>query len=97
MPLALLEAMASGCVPVILGRISSGVPEIINDGGNGLLCSGEVEHVVSRLEHFSPKEMDAMGSEAWRTIRDGHFSMTRMLESYEALFQKVTASQRIKT
>ncbi len=90
MPLALLEAMAAGCVPVVAGTISSGVPEVITDGVNGILCSGEIEEVVRRLEDFGPKKMAALKDQAWKTIRDGNFSMARMVKSYEALFEALT-------
>jgi predicted O-methyltransferase YrrM len=39
LPLALVEAMARGCVPVA-AEMESGVPEIINSGENGLIVPG---------------------------------------------------------
>ena len=36
LPIAVMEAMACGCVPVCL-RIRSGIPELVDDGVNGLL------------------------------------------------------------
>ena len=37
MPNALIEAMAHGCVPVV-SRMTSGIPELVHDGENGLFA-----------------------------------------------------------
>jgi glycosyltransferase involved in cell wall biosynthesis len=52
-PIAVMEGMACGCVPVCL-RIRSGIPELVEDGVTGLLVDDRAEGFVTairRLRH----------------------------------------------
>jgi glycosyltransferase involved in cell wall biosynthesis len=48
LPLALLEAMASGVVPVVRS-IPSGIPELVHDGRTGLIVNNEPEEAAAAL------------------------------------------------
>lgn len=48
LPIALLEAMAAGVVPVVR-RIPSGIPELVDDGRTGLLVSEDPDEAAAAL------------------------------------------------
>ncbi|TWU21217.1 alpha-1,4-N-acetyl-D-galactosaminyltransferase [Novipirellula galeiformis] len=52
LPLALLEAMSMGVVPVVR-NIPSGIPEIVNDGVTGLLTSDDPDDAATQLIRLS--------------------------------------------
>lgn len=52
LPIALLEAMACGCVPVCL-RGRSGIPELVEDSVTGVLVNDRDSGFVSAIEHLS--------------------------------------------
>ena len=83
--LAALEAMACGAV-VVATRVG-GLPEVIDDGANGILEPvGSVEAMgrrsVDLLRH--PENLAAMRSAA--IARAGEFSADRIVPMYEALY-----------
>ena len=52
-PLALLEAMGQGCVPVV-SDIQSGIPELIENGRNGYIVPiGDIEKFADCIEYLS--------------------------------------------
>jgi glycosyltransferase involved in cell wall biosynthesis len=51
LPIALMEAMACGCVPVCL-RIRSGIPELVRDGVTGLLVDDRGEDFVRAIRRL---------------------------------------------
>jgi glycosyltransferase involved in cell wall biosynthesis len=89
LPLALLEAMGAGVVPV-LSDIRSGVPDLIADGENGLLApvgdpSGFAER-IARL-HADRAELQRMSLAARRTALPGEYGIAAMTDRYLAAFQ----------
>jgi glycosyltransferase involved in cell wall biosynthesis len=52
LPIALLEAMACGCVPVCLS-MRSGIPELVEDGVTGLLVENRGEDFIEAIRHLS--------------------------------------------
>lgn len=52
LPVALLEAMAQGVVPVVRA-IPSGIPELVSDGVTGLLVGEEVESAVEAMRRLT--------------------------------------------
>jgi colanic acid/amylovoran biosynthesis glycosyltransferase len=51
LPIALMEAMACGCVPVCM-RIRSGIPELVADGVTGLLVESRGDELVSAIRRL---------------------------------------------
>jgi N-acetyl-alpha-D-glucosaminyl L-malate synthase BshA len=89
--LAALEAMACS-VPTIATRVG-GVPELIDDGGNGLLFpvgdTGAMAAAAIALLNDPPR-LDAMAAAARRTAQD-RFCATRIIPLYEAYYERVLA------
>ncbi|HSG82528.1 MAG TPA: glycosyltransferase family 4 protein [Gemmatimonadota bacterium] len=88
-PLAVLEAMACG-LPVIASNATSH-PEVVEDGKTGKLvrpgvADGAAEAIVALSRE--PEERVALGAAARaRTVEQ--FSVTRMLDLYEALLERI--------
>jgi N-acetyl-alpha-D-glucosaminyl L-malate synthase BshA len=89
--LAALEAMACG-VPTIATRVG-GVPELIDDGNNGLLFPvGDTEAMADAAIALlnDPPRLEAMAAAARRTAQD-RFCATRIIPLYEAYYERVLA------
>jgi glycosyltransferase involved in cell wall biosynthesis len=87
-PRAILEAFAAG-VPV-LARSVGAVPELVEDGGSGLLlpslAAAEVATAAERL--LDDAEAERMGDAAWTTWRD-RYSPERGLANLEQAYRLV--------
>ncbi len=55
LPVALLEAMAQGVVPVVRA-IPSGIPELVGDGTTGLLVGEDVDDAVAAIRRLADDE-----------------------------------------
>ena len=89
--LAALEAMACS-VPTIATRVG-GVPELIQDGHNGLLFDvGDTESMsaaaISLLSN--PHRLEAMAKAGRKTAQD-HFCSSRVIPLYEDYYDRVVA------
>lgn len=96
LPLALLEAMAREVVP-IASHVHSGVGEIVRDGVNGFLVPvGDIAAFADRIALLasSPERTNAMGAAARTSIAAGPYSLTSMLDAYEALFSRTVEAAR---
>lgn len=85
-PNALLEAMAAG-LPCVATR-AGGIPEILEDGRNGLLVPvGEPEKIAAALEQIRADGSlgKRLGLAGTSTVRE-RFAMQRMLDSMLALY-----------
>lgn len=91
LPLALLEAMAQGCVPVV-SDVRSGVPGLVRDGYNGFRVPvGQVGAFAVRLAvlHRNRSLGREMARNAHRTIVEGGLRIGDMVRRYASLFDQV--------
>lgn len=87
LPLAILEAMLAG-TPVIASR-TSGIPEAIEDGRDGLLVApGDVDELAVALETLlnSREERRRLGAQG-RARAERDFTIERMADDYERLYR----------
>ncbi len=92
--LAALEAMACR-VPAVATRVG-GVPELIDDGVNGLLfevgdVDGMAEGAISILS--DPALLERLSTAARRTAQD-HFCASRIIPLYERYYERILARLR---
>ncbi len=91
LPVALLEAMACGAVPVV-SDIRSGVRQVVRDGENGyVVAPGDVQGFADRLAELArdPALVSRMSYAAHRAVHDGPFTIDAMCEHYLAFFDRV--------
>ena len=86
LPLTVLEAMHAG--KAIVASQTSGIPEAVRDGVDGLLVPpGDPDSLSDALRRIleSPGERAAMGASALERARE-RFSIRRMVDDYERLY-----------
>ena len=86
--IALVEAMANGCCPVVTD-IRSGNKQLVRDGENGFLVPvGDVDAFVGRIKLLADdrERLLAMRRAAWKTGRE--YSVDRMFDNYIACFER---------
>ncbi|MEW6737229.1 MAG: glycosyltransferase family 4 protein [Acidobacteriota bacterium] len=83
--LVMIESMACG-TPVIAFPYGS-VPEVVKDGISGYIVSGieQMAKSINRLDRLSVRVV--------RDYVERYFSVTRMVDQYEALFQQVATGE----
>lgn len=95
--IVILEAMAAKR-PVVATR-AGGVPEIITDGVNGLLVeSGNPEAIAEGIDRIisNPELREKVAEQGYRDVRS-KFSLEKMVEETEKVYQKALASKRKAT
>jgi glycosyltransferase involved in cell wall biosynthesis len=93
MPLAMIEAMASG-VPIVASAVG-GIPSLIAHGTSGLLSqAGDGDALASALRAMlsDPDARRTCAEAAHRRFLD-HFSLTSMLETYRNMYESACASK----
>jgi sugar transferase (PEP-CTERM/EpsH1 system associated) len=93
LPIALLEAMAAG-LPVVATRVG-GVPEVVVDGATGLLVPPRAPEALSKaiLKLLQDPDLrQKMGQAGQERVRE-YFSVERMVEETEALYERLLAEK----
>jgi glycosyltransferase involved in cell wall biosynthesis len=91
LPLALLEAMGHGCVPVVTDT-PSGVPEVVQNGVNGYLVPvAATQAFADRLAalYHDPNHRRKLAQNAFATVSQGGYRIEDMGARYVDLFRKV--------
>ncbi len=90
-PLALIEGMGRGCVPVVTD-VPSGVPELVTDGVNGYMVPvGAIETFADRLAALQqdPGLRDRLSQAAFQTVSQGGYRIEDMVAGYAELFRRL--------
>ena len=88
-PLSLLEAMSCG-LPVVATEVG-GIPEIVNNGENGVLVPfGDIDALANKLYVLLTDQTLAarLGKQARETIINRH-TAEKVVPQYEAIYEKV--------
>jgi glycosyltransferase involved in cell wall biosynthesis len=88
LPMALLEAMAAGCVPVVsdVGSVST----VVEDGVNGYLVEpGNTEQVVSRLKDLLARDLSEFSENA-RAAIESNFDIGSYLDRLDVIYRGLT-------
>lgn len=87
LPVALLEAMGQGVLPIVT-RIASGSPDVVRDGINGFLVPvGNIAQFGDRVSRVARDRQlrIRMGHAAWETASS--YSIERMVEAYLSVIE----------
>jgi glycosyltransferase involved in cell wall biosynthesis len=97
-PLALLEAMSVGLVPVV-SRVESGVAEILSDGVTGLMPPvgdyGAFADAIASL-HANRTQLESMSAAAAAYVGT-HHDVRERTDAYQALFAQYKHLKRPRT
>lgn len=85
LPLSLIEGMRSG-MGIISTRVS-GIPEIVNEGVNGVLINPEIDELVEVFNNLNNYDWDKMGLESRKSF-DDYYNFPRMRRDYIHMLQK---------
>ncbi len=92
--LALLEAMAAGCVPVVSNRGS--IPSVVEDGRNGFLIDpGDITQIVGRIKYLlseGERGWDEYRSHARETVRT-RFDIDKYVRKLNEIYTEVSAAR----
>ena len=90
--MALLEAMAAGCVPIVSNR--GAIPSVIEDGRNGFMIDpGDVTQVIGRLKYLlseGERGWDEYRRNARKTVRE-RFDIGGYVEKLNAIYRDIAA------
>jgi glycosyltransferase involved in cell wall biosynthesis len=95
LPLALLEAMAHGVVPVIT-NLESGNTEVVRDGESGFLITvGDITSFADRIQTLAADAvlLSTMRKAAWETGRT--YSIENMVSHYLKCFAELSKGERL--
>jgi glycosyltransferase involved in cell wall biosynthesis len=89
LPVALLEAMGQGVVPIVT-RIDSGNTQLVRDGENGFVFSvGDISGFAGALETLANdrNKLMQMKKAAWESVQD--YSLQHTTDAYVECFEEV--------
>jgi glycosyltransferase involved in cell wall biosynthesis len=92
LPLALVEAMGRGCVPIV-AESESGIPELVSDGENGIIVSGrDYDRWAALLVDLWENESTVarISRNARDTVLD-RFTVEHIGDQFNDLFEEVAA------
>ena len=84
LPMAIIEAMRAS-LPIISTSVG-GIPEMIENGINGLLIAPNADSIENVLEHIEDCDWLSMGQCARRTFED-KFTLEKMLRGYSTILK----------
>jgi glycosyltransferase involved in cell wall biosynthesis len=96
MPLTIIEAMGYGC-PIVATSVG-GIPELIQDGVNGLLCDpANPESIAEKINILidNPDLRRRMGSEARKSYEQGSFQPSLVCEKFLSIYQDTLHRQSV--
>lgn len=85
LPLALIEGLRSS-LGIISTRVS-GIPEIVDEGKNGVLIDPNVNDLVEVFNHMDKYDWETMGEES-RKLFDDYYNFPRMRRDYCSMIYK---------
>lgn len=93
LPISLLEAMATGLVPVCLD-MRSGIRDVLHHGENGLIVSDRGQPFLDAIAYLigSPDAWRRMSSAARREI-ENRFSVDRCIDMWEGLLKETVPAR----
>ena len=88
LPIALLEGMACGCIP-ICRRMNSGIPQLVQHGQTGLLVSDRPEDVVAAVRWLreNPRQASMLSDNA-RNLIQQQYSHQHSVECWNRLLRR---------
>ncbi len=98
LPLSIIEAMAYGC-PIVATAVG-GIPELIEDGVNGLLCQpadpvGLAQKIQALIEDSALR--DRLGDTARQAYEHGPFQAAVVCDHFKLIYQQAIGQQHPKT
>lgn len=87
-PLALLEAMGQGCVPIVTD-IKSGIPELIDHGHNGFKVPvGDIDQFSLYIEKLykDKTNIEQLSSNAYEKVNKNQYKLETMAKKYIEVF-----------
>lgn len=98
LPIALMEAMACGLVPVCY-NMDSGIPELVEHGKNGYLVNDRDEEFISVIKKLKADERlwEKLSGEARKKIENGYsikISASKWYDLFELLIERAPQEKR---
>ncbi|MEL6065282.1 glycosyltransferase family 4 protein [Methylobacterium sp. DCY52] len=93
LPLSLIEGCQRGCVPIVY-EMSSGIPEVLDDGVNGFIVQrGDIYRVADHIERLGADDMlrSRMMKASLDMPRDKKLTLDHMADCYTKVIEEILA------